>query len=127
MVTRRRDLPLLPLATSRKPTNPPQRILSGLVSSKLTLSPLHWWFLRLISLNRGNDVGYIATIQVGTPPRDFSVLVDSGSADLWVGGEGCKSVDGGCVRVVPSPSQVAQSRSVLIPFYRPGQSHLPRS
>ena len=45
-----------------------------------------------------NDVGYIATIQMGTPPRDFLLLMDSGSADLWVGAEGCKTVGGsGCV------------------------------
>lgn len=41
-----------------------------------------------------NDVGYISTVQMGTPPRDFQVLMDSGSADLWVGGEGCQSVQG---------------------------------
>ncbi|KAI0710090.1 acid protease [Earliella scabrosa] len=43
------------------------------------------------------DVGYIATVQMGTPPRDFHILMDSGSADLWVGAEGCQSqVGGGC-------------------------------
>lgn len=42
-----------------------------------------------------NDVGYIATIQIGTPPRNFKLLMDSGSSDLWVGGDGCKSQDGG--------------------------------
>ncbi|GBE88244.1 acid protease [Sparassis latifolia] len=38
-----------------------------------------------------NDVGYIATIQMGTPPRDFKILMDSGSADLWVGSENCQT------------------------------------
>jgi len=42
-----------------------------------------------------NDVGYIATIQIGTPPRDFKLLMDSGSSDLWVGADGCQSQDGG--------------------------------
>lgn len=42
-----------------------------------------------------NDVGYIATVQMGTPPRDFKLLMDSGSADLWVGGEQCQSTEGG--------------------------------
>ncbi|KAK7690623.1 hypothetical protein QCA50_005722 [Cerrena zonata] len=32
---------------------------------------------------------------MGTPPRDFKLLMDSGSADLWVGGEACQSQDGG--------------------------------
>lgn len=45
--------------------------------------------------NEANDVGYLATIQLGTPPRDFKMLMDSGSADMWVGGEACKSQQGG--------------------------------
>ena len=44
---------------------------------------------------RANDVGYIATVQMGTPPRDFKLLMDSGSADLWVGAEQCQDVDTG--------------------------------
>lgn len=41
------------------------------------------------------DVGYLATIQMGTPPQNFLILMDSGSADLWVGGENCQSQSGG--------------------------------
>ncbi|KDR78920.1 hypothetical protein GALMADRAFT_244580 [Galerina marginata CBS 339.88] len=41
------------------------------------------------------DVGYLATVQMGTPPRDFLILMDSGSADLWVGSEDCQSQGGG--------------------------------
>jgi len=40
-----------------------------------------------------SDTGYLGTIQIGTPPRDFQVLMDSGSADLWVGGEPCYEQD----------------------------------
>ncbi|KAF8442420.1 acid protease [Boletus edulis BED1] len=43
-----------------------------------------------------NDVAYIATVQIGTPPRDFKLLMDSGSADFWVAGENCQSQQGGC-------------------------------
>jgi hypothetical protein len=39
------------------------------------------------------DVGYQATIQFGTPPQDLAILMDSGSADLWVGAEGCDTFD----------------------------------
>lgn len=47
---------------------------------------------------QADDVGYVATIQMGTPPREFNLLMDSGSADLWVGAEGCISETGGdCV------------------------------
>lgn len=42
-----------------------------------------------------NDVGYIAPVSIGTPPRTFQVLMDSGSADFWVGAENCVSEDGG--------------------------------
>ncbi|KAF7976588.1 hypothetical protein HWV62_2237 [Athelia sp. TMB] len=37
-----------------------------------------------------NDVGYIATIQIGTPAQDFKILMDSGSADFWVGATQCE-------------------------------------
>jgi hypothetical protein len=40
-----------------------------------------------------NDVGYIATIQIGTPPRNFKILMDSGSADFWVGADTCFNLD----------------------------------
>lgn len=42
--------------------------------------------------DEANDVGYIAAVQIGTPPRDFQILMDSGSADFWVGAEGCQEV-----------------------------------
>jgi len=38
-----------------------------------------------------NDVGYIATVQLGTPPQNFKILMDSGSADFWVGAENCQT------------------------------------
>lgn len=43
-----------------------------------------------------DDVGYIATIQIGTPPQNFNILMDSGSADFWVGSENCQSQQGTC-------------------------------
>lgn len=38
-------------------------------------------------------MGYFATVQMGTPPRDFRLIMDSGSADLWVGAEKCVNVN----------------------------------
>ena len=44
----------------------------------------------------------MASVQIGTPAREFLVLMDSGSADLWVGGETCQGQDGGgCVSLPP--------------------------
>jgi len=44
----------------------------------------------------GRDIGYLATVQIGKPPRDFLILMDTGSADFWVGSEDCNVNDGGC-------------------------------
>ena len=45
-------------------------------------------------LLRGQELGYLAVIPIGTPPRDFTILMDSGSADFWVGAESCIEVNG---------------------------------
>ncbi|KAJ7510386.1 aspartic peptidase A1 [Mycena galericulata] len=42
-----------------------------------------------------DDIGYLTNILLGTPPQSFRMLVDSGSADMWVGGEGCEGDSGG--------------------------------
>ncbi|KAF8802552.1 acid protease, partial [Phlegmacium glaucopus] len=73
------------------------RSTSRLTTRNLTGAPagLHK-SLHSIGLDiESNDIGYMATMQIGTPPRDFRLLVDSGSADLWVGAEGCRRIGGG--------------------------------
>ena len=52
---------------------------------------------------RNLDTGYLATVLIGTPPNPFNVLVDSGSADFWVGGEQCKEVQ--IVRKLPQATK----------------------
>ncbi|CAK5268624.1 unnamed protein product [Mycena citricolor] len=42
----------------------------------------------------GTDIGYLTGVEIGTPPRRFLMLVDSGSADMWVGAQNCHG-DGG--------------------------------
>ena len=39
-----------------------------------------------------NDVTYLGTVQMGTPPQDFTVIMDTGSADFWVGSENCVTI-----------------------------------
>ncbi|ORY29022.1 aspartic peptidase domain-containing protein [Naematelia encephala] len=36
-----------------------------------------------------SQAGYLATIQLGTPPADFLMLMDSGSGDTWVPSSDC--------------------------------------
>ncbi|TFK27178.1 acid protease [Coprinopsis marcescibilis] len=53
-------------------------------------------YAHTIGLNiEANDVGYIGVVKIGTPPRSFNLLMDSGSADMWVGSESCRGDDGG--------------------------------
>ncbi|KAJ7183167.1 aspartic peptidase domain-containing protein [Mycena filopes] len=49
----------------------------------------------VFSLGRRSLVPDLALIRLGTPPKCFRVLIDSGSANLWVGGDNCKGDDGG--------------------------------
>ncbi|KAJ6577361.1 aspartic peptidase domain-containing protein [Mycena capillaripes] len=43
----------------------------------------------------GPDTTYAVTVQLGTPPRDFAIILDSGSGDFWVESDECKGEDGG--------------------------------
>ncbi|KAJ7454803.1 acid protease [Mycena latifolia] len=43
----------------------------------------------------GPDTTYVATLQIGSPPRDFAIILDSGSGDFWVESDTCKSESGG--------------------------------
>ncbi|KAJ7454802.1 aspartic peptidase A1 [Mycena latifolia] len=43
----------------------------------------------------GSDTQYLAKIPIGTPPRNFSVIIDSGSGVFWVGSDNCTYDQGG--------------------------------
>ncbi|KAG0146584.1 hypothetical protein CROQUDRAFT_44259 [Cronartium quercuum f. sp. fusiforme G11] len=42
-----------------------------------------------------NDVAYFITIEVGTPPQNFNVIMDSGSSDFWLAGPKCTNSNTG--------------------------------
>jgi len=75
----------------------------------------------LTALNGGNDIPadgaifptamYYAFVQVGSPPRDFAVGLDSGSGDLFVEGAGCA----GCTLGGPNAQYDPRSSSTSTP------------
>ncbi|KAG2142885.1 aspartic peptidase domain-containing protein [Suillus bovinus] len=46
--------------------------------------------------NQNADSSYYGTVAIGTPPVSFNVILDTGSADLWVADQACTT---GCSKV----------------------------
>lgn len=87
--------PINPRMVSHPQLNPPLATPSALISCKSQIQHTLLTIL-ILHFHSGADVGYFAIVQIGTPPQDFKILMDSGSADLWVGSEDCQSNGGGC-------------------------------
>ena len=56
-----------------------------------------------------------APLQIGTPRRKFNILMDSGSADFWVGSASCSTNGGSCVSLVTTlrPLSDIQGRVIM--------------
>lgn len=59
-------------------------------------------------VNQNGDSSYFASINVGTPPQSFDIILDTGSSDLWVTTVGCTTCDPSTPLFDPSKSSTFQ-------------------
>ncbi|KAJ7128483.1 acid protease [Mycena epipterygia] len=64
--------------------------------------------------NHGADSSFYGSLAIGTPPVSFDVILDTGSADLWVAGNTCTEGCASAPRFDPSASSTFKNES--IPF-----------
>ncbi|KAH9479681.1 Aspartic protease [Psilocybe cubensis] len=73
--------------------------------------------------NQNGDSSYFGSLAIGTPPTPFNVILDTGSADLWVADSDCIT---GCTNVPTfSPSSSSTFQNTSTPFaitYGSGQA-----
>ncbi|KAH9810844.1 aspartic peptidase domain-containing protein [Melampsora americana] len=81
-ILRRRDLPLSPKGNSSN--GYPQSSFHALNNSTITSAATPTAKNSIGLSIEANDVGYFAEISVGTPPKKFKIILDSGSADTWL-------------------------------------------
>ncbi|PPQ73068.1 hypothetical protein CVT24_001613 [Panaeolus cyanescens] len=61
--------------------------------------------------NQNGDSSYFGTLAIGTPPTPYNVILDTGSADLWVADVECTSGCGGVPLFNPNSSSTFQNQS----------------
>ncbi|ORY24226.1 endopeptidase, partial [Naematelia encephala] len=59
----------------------------------------------------GIDASYSGQVSIGTPAQDFLLILDTGSADLWVAGTGCTSETCGTSTIFEQSSSSSFSTS----------------
>ncbi|KAH8555917.1 aspartic peptidase domain-containing protein [Umbelopsis sp. PMI_123] len=104
---------LLLLAVSAAPTPQPRPIsvplkrgLSPSLTKRGAASHPLWHFA---------PIGYLIDVNVGTPSQNFTVLLDTGSADLWIPSSACSQASG-CLGKTFDASQSSTLKNTSVPF-----------
>lgn len=95
-----------PTRQSRPISVPLKRGLSPSLAKRGAASHPLWNFAPL---------GYIIDVRVGTPSQPFTVLIDTGSADLWIPASTCTKADG-CLGKTFDASQSSTLSNTSVPF-----------
>ncbi|CDS01194.1 hypothetical protein, partial [Sporisorium scitamineum] len=89
----------------------PQADLIASQSANLTLASAPTT-VQILGLDiESNDIGYVATIEIGSANQTFRMLIDSGSADTWVPSTSCSACGSTHTQLGGSTSDTFQSRS----------------
>ncbi|KAF9556703.1 acid protease [Agrocybe pediades] len=71
-------------------------------------------------INSQGDTSFLGTVNIGTPPQSFNVVLDTGSADLWVADTDCRNCPRSQTVFDPSKSSTfsesTSSRGVTIQY-----------
>ncbi|KAJ7220032.1 acid protease [Mycena pura] len=85
----------VPTEGSGSSTTEPDTDIATLTVEDDETSPALAPFSSVVSID-GADTSYVATVGMGTPSRDFAIILDSGSGDFWVQSDDeCTSDNGG--------------------------------